>query len=58
MRLIELSTVEALFRNALPRATDEEVKFVMGRIAGRSFPPDNEDLLRPFTDRDTPRDRV
>lgn len=58
MRVIELSIPEALIREGLPRATDEEVAFLVGRFAGRSLPPDNADLLRPFTDRDTPRDRV
>ncbi|BCM81578.1 hypothetical protein [Methylobacterium indicum] len=58
MRVIELSIPEALIREALPRATDEEVAALVGRFAGRSFSPDNEDLLSPFTDRDTPRDRL
>jgi len=58
MRTIELNIPETLIRDALPRATDEEVAALVGRFAGRSFPPGNEDLLSPFTERDTPRDRV
>lgn len=58
MRVIEISTVEALIREALPRATDEEVTFLVARCEGRSIHPDNEDLLRAFTRRDKADDRV
>lgn len=58
MRVIDLSVPETLIREALPCATDEEVKFLVDRCAGRPFPRDNDDLLQPFTDRDTPRERV
>lgn len=58
MRVIEISTVEALIREALPRATDEEVAFLIARCEGRSLHPDNDDLLRPFTARDRADSRV
>ncbi|SFM41011.1 hypothetical protein [Methylobacterium pseudosasicola] len=58
MRVIEISTVEALIREALPRATEEEVAFLLARCEGRSLHPDNADLLRPFTRRDDSETRV
>lgn len=58
MRIIEISTVEALIREALPRATDEEVSFLIARCQGRSLHPDNADLLRPFTHREKADGRV
>lgn len=45
-------------RAALPRATGEEVAALVGRHGRRAIRQDDTDLLRPFTDRDTPRDRV
>ncbi|MCJ2075421.1 hypothetical protein MKK68_07080 [Methylobacterium sp. E-016] len=58
MRVIEILTVEALIREALPRATDEEVAFLIARCEWRSLHPDNADLLRPFTVRDRAESRV
>lgn len=58
MRVIEISAVEALIREALPRATDDEIAFLVARCEGRSLHPDNDDLLRPFTARDRAEGRV
>ncbi len=58
MREIPLSQAETLIRDALPRATDEEVAFLVSRFAGRSFHIDHAELFRPFTDRETPQNRV
>ena len=47
-----------MIHQALPRATDEEVATFFGRPRGRVIREDDTDLLQPFTDRETPRDRV
>lgn len=58
MREFDITVIEALIREALTLATDEVVASLVGRLGGRVIRPDDTDLLRPFTDRDTPRDRV
>lgn len=58
MRAIDIADIEALIREALPRATDEEVASLVGRLGGRAIRQDDADLLRSFTDRETPRDRL
>ena len=58
MRTIDIADIEAFIRTGLPRATDEEVAALVGRLGGRAIRQDDADLLRPFTDRDTPRDRL
>ena len=58
MRTIDIADIEAFIRTGLPRATDEEVASLVARLGGRGIRQDDADLLRPFTDRDTPRDRL
>ncbi|MGU3545760.1 hypothetical protein [Methylobacterium sp. A52T] len=58
MRPIDISNFETMIREALPGATDEEVATLFGRLRGRVIHEDDTDLLRPFTERETPRDRV
>ncbi len=58
MRTIDIADIEAFIRTGLPRATHEEVASLVGRLGGRAIRHDDADLLRPFTDRDTPRDRL
>lgn len=58
MRTIDLSIVETLIREALPRATEEEIGQLVSRFGGRAFHPDNNDLLTPFGPRDTARTKL
>lgn len=55
---IDIAAFEILLRDALPRATEEEVRAIMERCNGRTLHPDNADLLRPFRPRDRESDRV
>ncbi|CAO4181459.1 hypothetical protein EEDFHM_03926 [Methylorubrum populi] len=57
MQTVDIATVEALIREGLPRATEEEVADLVSRCAGRALHPDNADLLRPFGPRDRERTR-
>ena len=54
---IDISVVETLIREGLPRATEEEVGGLLERCGGRTLHSDNADLLRPFTPRDRERTR-
>ncbi len=58
MRTIDIADIEALIRAGLHRATDEEVASLVSRFGGRAIRQEDADLLSPFTDRDTPRDRL
>lgn len=52
--LIEAATIEPLFREALPLATEEEIAFLLSRCEGRILREDDRDSVRSFGRRDTP----
>ncbi|KQU31066.1 hypothetical protein ASG63_16335 [Methylobacterium sp. Leaf94] len=56
--LIEAATIEPLFREALPLATDEEIAVLVSRCEGRLLHEDNDDLLRSFGRRDTSDSKI
>ncbi|ACK82806.1 hypothetical protein [Methylorubrum extorquens] len=57
MQTIDIAAIEALIREGLPRATEEEVAGLVSHCAGRTMHPDNADLVRPFGPRDRERTR-
>lgn len=52
--VVEASVIEPLFRQALPRATEDEIAELVTRCAGHPLNDDNTDLLSAFGPRDTP----
>jgi hypothetical protein len=58
MQTVDIAAIEALVREALPRATEEEVAAIVALCEGRALHRDNADLLLPFHPRDRERTRV
>lgn len=56
--VVEASVIEPLFREALPRATEEEIAELVALCAGRTLDDDNADLLHAFRLRDRPISKI